>query len=158
MKRISIPLCAIAVAVSTHSGPARATHWSNAVEVCQGALHVFEDSLRKRPLAIANEGVAPAFVSCSLATPLLPTQDALAVDVLFNNTTPATVQFSCTLVDGVIFFSPNYLPQAITITAGALFTAHWDTDNNGGDTYDLPSLNCALPPGVEINTLQLTTE
>jgi hypothetical protein len=31
-------------------------------------------------------------------------------------------------------------------------------DDNGGDPYQIPDPNCSLPPGVEINVVQMDTE
>ena len=45
------------------ASPARANDWSNAIDVCQGALPSFDADLRKRPLGIINEGASTAVVN-----------------------------------------------------------------------------------------------
>ena len=63
MNRFAVTACTIVIAAAAlHATPARASHWSNAVDTCQGSLPSFEGALRKRPLAIVNEGTSNAFV------------------------------------------------------------------------------------------------
>ncbi len=38
---------------------------ANATSYCQAALPAFEGAIRKRPLAVQNEGTTNAFVTCS---------------------------------------------------------------------------------------------
>ena len=42
---------------------------AQATAICQGALPAFETQIRKRPLALQNEGEANAFVTCSFNNP-----------------------------------------------------------------------------------------
>lgn len=163
MKLAPIPLISAALAAAIFfycAAPAHASDWSNAVDVCQGALPNFEGALRKRPLAIANEGASPSFVSCSLRTPLSAQENVTGLIVLFTNRAAAAQAFSCTLVEGVAapFGSPVFQPKATVLPAGAFGALGWDQHgDNGGDVYEIPNLNCALPPGVEINVLQVNT-
>ncbi len=39
---------------------------ANATAFCQTALPVFDGNVRKRPLAVTNEGTSNAFISCSI--------------------------------------------------------------------------------------------
>ena len=68
MLRLRTTLVASLALAATLSVPdARAgSTVQNAVGNCNGALPGFEGALRKRPLAIANEGTSSAFVSCTL--------------------------------------------------------------------------------------------
>jgi len=157
-----------ALAVATLAGamfatpPAHGSHASNAVDVCQGSLPSFEGALRKRPLAIANEGTSSSFVSCSLHVPLGPGEN-VGVLALFSNRSPSNQIVSCTLVDGIAPPYPNntpvYQPKAILIEDGEYGILQWTAaGDNGGDPYDLPNLNCSLPAGIEINFVQLNTQ
>jgi hypothetical protein len=157
-----------ALATATLTGAMLATssaygsHASNAVDVCQGSLPSFEGALRKRPLAIANEGTSSSFVSCSLQVPIGP-EDMVGVLTLFSNRSASNQIVSCTLVDGIALPYPNnapaYQPKAVLIEDGEYGILQWTAGgDNGGDPYDLPNLNCSLPAGVEINFVQLNTE
>ncbi|MGY1458945.1 MULTISPECIES: hypothetical protein [unclassified Luteimonas] len=42
---------------------------AQATAICQGALPAFETQIRKRPLAVQNEGGTNAFVTCSFNNP-----------------------------------------------------------------------------------------
>lgn len=162
MKSTMIVLISAALTATIFAAaPARASDWSSAVDVCQGSLPSFEGALRKRPLAIANEGTSSAFISCSIRAPL-GEEDVNGIIVLFTNRSASTQLFSCTLVDGVALPFPNYppvyQPKPLLIEAGemGLLLWAWDVDN-GGEPYDIPNLNCGLPPGVEINVVQMST-
>jgi hypothetical protein len=163
MKSALIPLMSTALAISALcAAPAHASDVSNAVDVCQGSLPSFEGALRKRPLAIANEGSSSSFVSCSLRAPLASEQ-ITGLFVLFTNRSAATRTVSCTLVDGIAEPFPNlppvFQPKPIALATGAFGVLSWDQDaDNGGDPYNIPNLNCSLPPGVEINTVEMHTE
>src|SRR5690606_12832179 len=83
----------------------------NATGMCQGALPAFDTQIRKRPLAVRNEGTAPAFVSCSLAG----TQGEVheSVEIVFTNSGATDAVVNCTVVSGRATFStpPQYYPQ-----------------------------------------------
>jgi hypothetical protein len=161
MKSALIPLMATALAISALcAARAHATDWSNAVDVCQGSLPSFEGALRKRPLAIANEGSSSSFVSCSIRAPL-DSEVVTGVAVVFTNRSTATRTVSCTLVDGIAepFATPVFQPKPVALATGAFGILSWFQDaDNGGDPYAIPNLNCSLPPGVEINVVQMNAE
>lgn len=142
------------------AAPVQGSDWSNAVDVCQGSLPSFEGALRKRPLGIVNEGTSNAFVSCALRAPL-DGELITGIFVLFQNRTGSAQAVSCTLVDGLAQpfpgYTPVYLPKTTGIAANSPAVESWTADDNS-QPYVIPNLNCALPPGVEINTLQLNTE
>lgn len=157
-----VSLSATLAAALSATMPAHASDWSNAVDICQGSLPSFEGALRKRPLGIANEGTSNAFVGCSIRAPL-GGEIITRVVALFTNRSASSQTFSCTLVDGIAppfsGYTPVYQPKAIIIAADDWETLQWtDSADNGDDPYDLPNLNCGLPPGVEINVVQMITE
>ncbi|MEN1939986.1 hypothetical protein WCE41_01125 [Luteimonas sp. MJ246] len=66
--------CVIAAALAAAAAfaplPAEATRVvAQATAICQGALPAFETRIRKRPLALQNEGGTNAFVTCSFNNP-----------------------------------------------------------------------------------------
>lgn len=157
---------ATAAALLTAAPAARANDWSNAIDVCQGALPAFESSLRKRPLAIANEGSTPAYVSCSLRAPLGNLdgggEDVTQIILLLTNRGSGAQSVSCTLVDGVAAPFPSfpavYLPKTLEVQPNAFGVINWFAFETTAGRFRLPNLSCALPPGAEINILQVNTE
>ena len=130
----------------------------NATGICQSALPVFDGQIRKRPLAVQNEGTTSAFVSCSFMTP----EKGVGVrEILLyaDNNTGSPVDISCTLVSGVSKYSvPTYHPQTITMLANSginLFA--WSSGDNGGANFDDYALNvsCNLPVGTGLSFSQI---
>jgi hypothetical protein len=126
----------------------------NAAGACQGALPSYEGSLRKRPTGIANEGSAPAFVSCSLTGEdfALGTITVLST---FVNRSGADVDLTCTFVDGNVaeleVYPAAYYPQTITIGAGEGGQMVWEATDEAFTS--LSNVSCSLPAGVEINVM-----
>ncbi len=158
MKSLIVAVATIVLANTVCLTPVHASNrWSNAVESCQGSLPNFEGALRKRPLAIDNEGTSPAFVTCSVAADLGSPSGVTEVAALFTNRTGVAVTVNCTLVSGIVGppGSPIYLPKAIPIAANSFAVADWEkTADNGGNAFVLANLSCSLPVGTEINVVQ----
>jgi hypothetical protein len=130
---------------------------ANATANCQGALPNLEGSIRKRPLAVQNEGTANAFVTCSFSSEY-DVDDRRQVSyfgawMINKSTTPKTV--SCTGVAGYDSYDGNvYVSRTITLpangtTQGEMFFE--PVDNGGQGYYPLVSMSCSIPPGVGIN-------
>ena len=68
-------------------------------DVCQPALPAFDGNIRKRPLAMMNEGTSNAFVTCAFGGVFngVPSQKTLSVG--FTNITDSEITVNCTLVD-----------------------------------------------------------
>lgn len=158
-------LATAASAAVLFAAPARANDWSNAIDVCQGSLPQFDASLRKRPLAISNEGAQSSFISCSIRAPLGQIEgggtDVSQIIVLLTNRAATAQSVSCTLVDGVSAPFPSfpaiYLPKTVEIQPGAFAVVNWFDFETEAGRYRLPNLSCALPPGTEINLVQMNT-
>ncbi len=165
MKPIHALLATAATAALLSAAPARANDWSNAVDVCQGALPGYEAALRKRPLAIVNEGDEAAFVSCSIRAPLGNMEgggtDVTQIIVLLTNRGSEAQSVTCTLVDGVAAPFPSfpaiYLPKTVEIPANMFGVMNWFDFETEVGRYRLPNLSCALPPDTEINIVQMNT-
>ena len=154
-----------AIAALSLTAPARANDWSNAVDVCQGSLPSSNGTLRKRPLAINNEGTQPTFISCSIRAPLGQIEgggtNVTQIIVLLTNRASTAQPVSCTLVDGVAAPFPTfpaiYLPKTVDIQPGAFGVINWFDFETEAGRYRLPNLSCALPPQTEINIVQMNT-
>jgi hypothetical protein len=148
---------AVVVLAAMHSPVAHAgVSAANASGLCQGALPAFDTNIRKRPLAVANEGTAAAFVSCSIpfANNASSIDDAVVMMVNRNET---AVDVGCTFVDGVVAEAgltdlPAYYPQTVTLEPGVLTPIIWEPADYGLTSFSpYENFNCKLPPGVEIN-------
>lgn len=117
----------------------------NAVNFCQSALPVFDSQIRKRPLAVQNEGNAAAFVTCSFASQG-GIQAVTSVDVWFASA--VSTALSCTGVAGVDG-NAEYIVKSVQLPAnkvqGHLRWALIDTES-----LNLFSISCNLAPGVGI--------
>lgn len=144
-----------------YSTPSIAQDWhasaSQPVARCQGALPVFETAIRKRPLAIQNEGSTTSFVTCGFETDLAEsiTGGPLMVDVYFINNTAANVTVNCTAVTGWAGGENEYVAFSADLVPGAdaevnnIFVQDTDFAADGMST-GLVALSCSLPAGVGI--------
>lgn len=129
-----------------------ATH---AIGTCEAALPAYEGTIRKRPLALVNEGMASAFVTC--AFPGFEGGTFIGLDIWFTNFGNAAAVVRCTFVTGTAATGvphavpPTYTTRIRELPAGAsdaLFLTQ------GGASTDAPtSVSCALPPQVGIGDL-----
>lgn len=130
-----------------------------ATGVCQAALPAFEGQIRKRPLAVQNEGSASAFVSCSLFSPGATASwflggEIYAVIINLDNDRPEPVDVTCTLVVGASR-SPYtyYFTKTKTLPANSTYNdIAWSQqpDFDDGKVGPSPSISCNLQPGVGI--------
>jgi hypothetical protein len=136
----------------------------NASGTCQAALPAYEGQIRKRPLALQNEGEANAFVSCSLFSPGASTSSFLtgeiyAVMITLDNNGSQPVDVACTLIAGASRSSANhYFTKTITLPANSTYNQiAWsqDPDFDGGKIGPPPGISCNLRPGVGIATTSL---
>lgn len=127
---------------------------ANAPAWCQGALPRFEDALRKRPLAVQNEGEGAAFLSCGV-----PTQGRVEALVVYTfSSADVDHAITCTLVTGFQNGSNTYVPKTRGVAAhGGMTSFVWHAVEFGGDeaARDFVSLSCLLPPGTAIADVQL---
>ncbi len=133
---------------------------ANAAARCNGALPSFEGNLRKRPLAVNNEGTSTAFVTCAFEI-----DDEQAINgadyygAYFINKGTAAANVTCTGVSGietgaggatVVYKSKSVLvPPNGTAQAPLFFDSL--TDYGGLAIYPLTAISCQIPPGVGIN-------
>lgn len=132
-------------------------------DVCQPALPAFDGNIRKRPLAMQNEGTSNAFVTCAFGGVFngVPSQKTLSVG--FTNNTGSEITVSCTLANaqaGVL--NPQFFLKSIAVPPmGAPVTLlQWSAAaDNGGVLFTYPAVSCLLPPGAGVvNTLHTFDE
>jgi hypothetical protein len=130
----------------------------NATGSCQSALPVFDGQIRKRPLAVQNEGTASAFVSCSFVTPG-DFVGVFQISLYADNNTGSAIDISCTLVSGISKSGvPTYLPQTIKMAANSGINRFvWTAADNGGVNFNNYALSasCNLPPGTGLSLSEI---
>lgn len=123
-------------------------------ENCQPALPAYDGNIRKRPLAVQNEGTSVAFVTCAMkgAFAARPINSAVAITLV--NTTAAPVSATCTLVDGrdLALSTPVFLSLTRTLSTSLPTVFEWTATSNGGSNFIYPALSCGLPPGIGISS------
>lgn len=162
MKGMNIGLCAVAAgllmaASSASAAPVLRDYTINATGNCNGALPSYEGALRKRPLAINNEGSAVAFVSCSLPGSFFDDGN-LYLAVGLENTGSAPASVTCTFVDGLApaFDTPQYYTQTVVVPANGAEIMSWEPAT--GTFSANANLNCSLPVGAGINFIEVQFE
>ena len=117
---------------------------------CEAPLPVFNATLRKRPVAIANEGTTGIYVSCTLQSDSLAAATRGWISVGFASNRPSA-RVECTLVAGDTI-TVDYHAGAVDVAAGGRARLYWDevSRRNTGGSY---AFSCVLPPGVEMSTI-----
>lgn len=154
--QINVSLGIIATALLAASLPAAAatkprTMTTTAAGACQSALPAFEGLVRKRPLAVANEGDATAFVTCGFHGPHL--RHTTNATMHFENTGSSDATVSCTLVDRLTGQTPSYMAKSVNVPAGSGAALVWNPANNSGRQFANLAASCALPPATGVRTL-----
>ena len=133
------------------------THGAGASGNCQAALPVFDGLVRKRPLAVVNEGDGEAFVTCALLTQEV-SLNVNAFNQRVSNQSAAPLVVSCTAVIGEEFADASYITKSLALPAGGQGTLQWTTADNGGLLFAKSiALSCRLPPGASLNRNRVST-
>lgn len=142
--------------------PASATRVvAQATAICQGALPAFETRIRKRPLALQNEGGSNAFVTCSFNNPGPNggTSRISSVTVYLQNLSSGSRTVSCTAVnaaaggdtdDALYRTKEIQVPRDLDGSTALQFNA---ADFPGSPILlpgDAVSVSCNLLPGLGI--------
>jgi acetylornithine deacetylase/succinyl-diaminopimelate desuccinylase-like protein len=138
---------------------------ANAASYCQTALPVFDGNVRKRPLAVANEGTGNAFVTCSFTA---QATSLSSVRLKAANASGAEVELSCTGVTGAVTESlgpTEYVTKTVTVPMSGQHLLSWSGVDFDGAPAVIPgsglfSVSCNLPPGTSLNdsAVQFTEE
>jgi len=125
---------------------------SNPSARCQPALPAFDEQVRKRPLAMVNQGTTNAFVNCAFETEI-NLSTAQLISVYVSNATAAPVDVTCTGISGYEGRTNEYLPLTMTVPAGEQSTSpfQWADNDFATGSAGLISVACTLPPGTAIN-------
>jgi hypothetical protein len=151
----------LSTTMPAHAGTVDRVESLSPVLSCQPALPAYEGKVRKRPLAMVNEGTSTAYVTCGLTSDEnspyseWPGPRMVMIEVAnYAGTSSATV--NCTLVEPLGY----YYPLAIEVTAGTSSQSYWLayslTEGQGFGqrwTFYRPAISCALPPQTQINTI-----
>lgn len=123
---------------------------TNAAGNCQTAMPVYDTDVRKRPLAVVNEGTTSAYITCSLTTDL-GSLGVISYGTKLSNEGSSSKTINCTAVTGEET-SAQYYPKSVNIPAGAQAVLEWTALDNGGLVFEHPvSLSCLLPPDTGLN-------
>lgn len=139
---------------------------AQAPAICQGALPAFETSIRKRPLAVQNEGASNAFVTCSFNNPGNNAGGSRVngVTVHLQNAASGARTVSCTAVNiaaGADAGTALYAPKSIQVprdASGSTALAFGPSDFQAGAfvlPFDSVGVSCNLPPGTGITSTVL---
>lgn len=131
-----------------HHGPAN----------CQPALPVFDGNIRKRPLAIGNEGSGNAFITCGFDDIDNGGSGYSGIGLyLVNQAGAPGVTVTCTLVNGIAL-NPGgvgyFTKTTDALAAGATTAINWTIADNADANFVAPALSCNLPAGVSIWAVQ----
>jgi hypothetical protein len=150
-----LALLALPAAANAGSVPAPDSRITMATAACQTALPVFDGVVRKRPLAVQNEGSSGTFVTCGLEGKFgaQPVASYIFIGLVNNSSSATTV--NCTLVDGRSSISdPVYLPKSLLLPANQpLGELGWSSADNAGNNFIYPAISCSLPPGTGIKAV-----
>ncbi|MEP6634752.1 MAG: hypothetical protein ABJA62_11150 [Luteimonas sp.] len=156
--------CVTTLAYALLSNPATAATspivlQQNGTGPCQVALPAYESLVRRRPLAIQNEGASSAFVTCSLTTLKgAIANDTFGYKLTMVNRSGNFLTLSCTAVigsDGVSSPAPVFVTKSDAAVNNASIVLTWRTFD--GYSNDAPfNVSCVLPPGVGISNIETT--
>jgi len=120
---------------------------ANASNSCIPSRPAYEGAMRKRPLAVQNEGDTEGFVTCAFESP----KRMLTVSMTLRNTATVARTLTCTGVSGAAD-SPNvYVVKSINVDAGGYAYLDWYPEEFGAAQGDyMPgggyfATNCNLP-------------
>lgn len=135
----------------------------NGSGACQSSLPVFDVQIRKRPLAVQNEGTKAAFISCSYYSvgPYGLTLGVTGVRVYVASNDGLNDTVTCTGVNGYNDGNAQYVVKSVDVpSSGAQVVMEWnpsDFVNPLGPTlpYSNFNINCNLNPGTGINQTEI---
>lgn len=133
---------------------------AQAAAVCQGALPSFEGAIRKRPLAVQNEGSTDAFVTCALNNTgyNAGTTFISSFEIYAQNRNSSTRSITCTAVNSSATASPDtlYVTRTVSVSPSSSNSTliEFTADDFPGSPVALPgdtvAVSCNLVPGMGI--------
>lgn len=123
---------------------------SPATDICQAALPVYEGLIRKRPLAMTNEGTTTAFVTCSFTRITGDwVEDARQV-TLHIRLGPDGATFTCTGVRSWETLSRSISGSPNGVGSLSWGGVHFAPSPNPETIWGNFNVSCAVPPGASI--------
>jgi hypothetical protein len=143
-----------------------ATHPTN---ICQSALPAYDVNVRKRPLAVQNEGSSPVFVTCSYPSGEGRSETRMDVvtrvrQYLVNNNPLCLLFVQCTGVTGSAFSDENqYVTKGVLVPSQGSNYMIWRPDDFAGSPSTFPgfglfSISCQLPPGAGLGEAYIDSD
>ena len=126
---------------------------SHAVGNCQPATKVADGSIRKRALAVVNEGDTTGFVTCAFASPIPNVDESVSLLRMFvGNQSNVTKSMTCTLVGGIDGALDNqFQGNNLGVAPNVRTEFEWPASVfNNGKFPSVFSVSCALEPGMKI--------
>lgn len=133
---------------------------SNATGVCQAPLPLYDAHLRKRPMAVQNEGTGVAFVTCSPVSMQNTPHTNGGHGVFLVNNSAKAVEITCSGVyggqNGVV---AHAVAKTLSLPAQGFNSIYFTVDDGFPANNHLPfNLSCMLPPGTGVTTLYTSFE
>lgn len=163
MSSPTIPALLTAAVLAAMAGPQPAIAArvvAQAAGICQGALPAHEALLRKRPLAVQNQGRANAFVTCAFSNPGNNSGGSRVSGMtIYLQNVSAVRTVSCTAVNAGVGASAGdalYATKSVEVPRDANRSTALEFlpgDFPGGAFLfpgDAVSVSCNLPPGSGI--------
>ncbi len=157
MTAIGIAIGGVLIAGSAHAVTQPRQSVSLPTNYCQAALPAFEGLIRKRPLAVQNEGQATAFITCSYPSGEGRFSGSVTTRVwqYFLNNSEADITINCTGVSGQSSFTdtPQFIIKSLVVPPGSITSEiSWFASDFAGAPAVFPgqgqfSTSCAIPPG-----------
>lgn len=134
----------------------QSTNLFNAGATCLPALQRFDGDVRKRPLAVVNEGADATFVTCNYTVDEEAYDSKGGVerfDITAKNQGSAAAQATCTAVVGIDDGQARYIAKSVTLQPGARAKLEWKAEDYGLQAgWEGPvSMSCLLLPQMALN-------
>lgn len=148
-------LSAPAFAINYTDG--QSTNYFNAAAACFPALPVYDGNVRKRPLAVVNEGQIPSYVTCGYIVDEYANKTDDGIEwfsqTIQNQQATGPRSVTCVAVVGVDNGSAGYYPQTVSVGVGQRKTLTWDAEAYGKPNgWEGPvQMSCLLPVGTALN-------
>ncbi len=128
--------------------------------ICQSALPVFDGNIRKRPLAVQNEGSGDAFITCSYPSGegrFAGGSPTTRVWQYMVNISANPVTVTCTGVAGSPASSFQVVKSVVVPANSSTAEISWFAADFPGAPTTFPgngafSASCLLPPGAGVRT------
>lgn len=158
MKSVLAFAMTIAASIPAWAGvvEGQSTNLFNAGATCLPALPRFDGDVRKRPLAVVNEGTSVSFVTCNYTVDQEAYDSKGGVerfDITAKNQGDAAGPVICTAVIGVDDGNARYIAKSVNLQPGERRKMEWKAEAYGlqGGWEGPVNLSCLLVPQMALN-------